>query len=68
MLKRMDGPTLIITRMKKFGTIPCFALGAQTPPPLILDFSFFLLLILAPAGPSPNRFPDPAEQPNLYLT
>ena len=30
------------------GTLPCCALGAQIPPPLIFSFSFFL--ILAPAG------------------
>ena len=36
----------------KFGTIPCFALGAKIPP------SFFL--ILASAGPLPNIFPNHA--------
>ena len=33
-----------------FGTLPYTAIGAKITPLLIFDFSFFLLLILAPYG------------------
>ncbi len=35
-----------LSDFKCIGTIPCFALRADTipPPPLFLDFSFFLIL------------------------
>ena len=43
---------------KVFGTLLCFALGPQIPLPLIFDFSFFLLLILGPAGGSNPARPN----------
>ncbi len=50
-MEKKDWLELKSERKKKlFGTLPYTALGAQIPPPLILDFSFFLNL--APAGGS----------------
>ena len=67
MIQRFEGKTVL--NIRNFGTLPCCALGAQiTTTPLIFDFPFFLLLILAhvggsnPAGPKLNLFPNPAAQ------